>query len=152
MITEILFEIFNNYYVALFVLSFLASTLIPLGSEWFVYYLVSVEYNVISIIFIASVGNYLGAAVNYYIGIKGSNTILHKAIKFNDNQTNKAEEKFKKYGPAILFFSWLPIIGDPLTFTAGLLKYDFKKFTFYVFLGKMTRYVTVILITYGIIS
>ncbi len=151
MITEILFEISNSYYVVLFVLSFLASTLIPLGSEWFVYYLVSVEYNIILIILIASVGNYLGAAVNYYIGIKGSNTVLHKAIKFSDNQTNKAEEKFKKYGPAILFFSWLPIIGDPLTFVAGLLKYNFKKFTFYVILGKMFRYIIVAFVTFDIL-
>jgi len=148
---EVFLEIFNNYYIALFVLSFLASTLIPLGSEWFVYYLVGVEYNIIFIIMIASVGNYLGAAVNYYIGIKGSNTILHRAIKFSDKETKKAEEKFRKFGPAILFFSWLPIIGDPLTFVAGLLRYNFKKFTIYVFLGKMIRYIMIALISYGII-
>ena len=152
MITEILLEIFDNYYIALFVLSFLASTLLPLGSEWFVYYLVSAEYNIIFIILTASVGNYLGATVNYYIGIKGSNTILHKVIRFNNKKTKKAEEKFRRYGPAALFFSWLPIIGDPLTFVAGLLKYDFKKFTFYVFLGKMFRYVMTVLIAYGIIN
>ncbi|MCK4592779.1 hypothetical protein KAT63_05090 [Candidatus Parcubacteria bacterium] len=50
MITEILLEIFDNYYIALFVLSFLASTLLPLGSEWFVYYLVGMKYNIILII------------------------------------------------------------------------------------------------------
>jgi len=152
MIIEILLEMFDDYYVALFALSFLASTLIPLGSEWFVYYLVSVNYNIILVILIASVGNYLGAVTNYHIGVKGSNTILHKAIKFNDKETEKAEKKFKRYGPAILFFSWLPVIGDPLTFVAGLLKYDFKKFTFYVFLGKITRYAMIVLITFEIIS
>lgn len=152
MIVEILLEIFNDYYIALFALSFLASTLIPLGSEWFVYYLVSVEYNIVLIILVASFGNYLGAAVNYYIGIKGSSTVLNKAIKFNDKETEKAKEKFKKYGPAILFFSWLPIIGDPLTFVAGLLKYDFKKFTAYVILGKMIRYLIVVLVVSGIIN
>jgi membrane protein YqaA with SNARE-associated domain len=151
MITEILLGIFDNYYVALFVLSFLASTLLPLGSEWFVYYLVSAEYNIILIILTASIGNYLGAVVNYYIGIKGSNTILHKAIKFNDKETRKAGEKFRRYGPAILFFSWLPVIGDPLTFVAGLLKYDFKKFTFYVILGKMFRYIIVAFVTFDVL-
>lgn len=152
MIIEILLEIFDNYYIALFALSFLASTLIPLGSEWFVYYLVSINYNVVLIILIASVGNYLGAVVNYYIGIKGSNTILHKTIKFNDEETKKAKEKFRRYGPAILFFSWLPIIGDPLTFVAGLLKYNFKRFTFYVFFGKIFRYVMIVLITFEVIG
>ena len=152
MIAEILLEIFDNYYIALFVLSFLSSTLIPLGSEWFVYYLASVNYNVVLIILIASVGNYLGAVTNYYIGIRGSNTVLHKAIKFNDVETEKAKEKFRKYGPAILFFSWLPIIGDPLTFIAGLLKYNFKRFTFYVLFGKIFRYVMIVLITFEIIG
>ncbi|MEA2097504.1 MAG: YqaA family protein [Patescibacteria group bacterium] len=152
MIAEILLEIFDNCYVALFVLSFLSSTLIPLGSEWFVYYLASVNYNIILIILIASVGNYLGAVTNYYIGIKESNTVLHKTIKFNDIKTEKAKEKFRKYGPAILFFSWLPIVGDPLTFVAGLLKYNFKKFTFYVFTGKIFRYVIIVLITFKTIN
>ena len=151
MIAEILLEFFNSYYVVLFVLSFLASTLIPIGSEWFVYYLVSVEYNIIFIILIAAIGNYLGAAVNYYIGMKGNNIILNKTIRFNNKEIKKAEEKFKKYGSAVLFFSWLPVIGDPLTFVAGLLKYDFKKFTFYVILGKMFRYIIVAFVAFDIL-
>jgi len=152
MIEEILLGIFDNYYIALFLLSFLASTLLPLGSEWFVYYLVDIEYNIVFIILIASLGNYLGSVINYYIGTKGSNTILHKAIKFDKKDTRKAKEKFRRYGPAILFFSWLPVIGDPLTFVAGLLKYDFKKFTFYVFLGKTVRYIMIVFIAYEIIN
>ena len=152
MIVDILMEIFNNYYVVLFLFSFLASTLIPLGSEWFVYYLVGLEYNILYIVLIATIGNYLGAVINYYIGIKGGNTILHKAIKFNDKEIDKASRSFKNYGPVILFFSWLPIIGDPLTFVAGVLKYNFKKFTFYVLLGKMIRYIVIALVIYGFIG
>ena len=42
-----------------------------------------------------------------------------------------------------LLFSWLPIIGDPITFVAGILKYDFKKFLVLVFIAKLSRYLVI---------
>ncbi|MCK5490520.1 MAG: DedA family protein [Candidatus Pacebacteria bacterium] len=142
----------ENAYLSLFLNSFLASTLLPLGSEGILAYFTSQEMNVFTLILIATTGNYLGSVVNYYIGLKGSETILHKSIKFNDIEIKKSKEKFRKFGPAILFFSWVPIIGDPLTFVAGLLKYNFKKFTIYVLLGKAFRYIIVVLITFNVLS
>ena len=109
-------------------------------------------FNVYLLFLFAAVGNYFGAVTNYYIGTKGSKTIFSKVIKFSDKETEKAKRSFKKYGPVILFFSWLPIVGDPLTLVAGLLKYDFKKFTLYVFLGKLFRYIAVVLLISGIIN
>ena len=52
----------------------------------------------------------------------------------------KAEDHFKKYGVWSLLFSWLPIIGDPLTLVAGYLKVPFWIFCVLVFLGKAARY------------
>ena len=149
---DILTILLENAYLSLFLNSFLASTLLPLGSEGILAYFTSQEMDVYLLIFTATIGNYLGSVVNYYIGLKGSRTILHKTIKFDENETQKAKEKFRKFGPAILFFSWVPIIGDPLTLVAGLLKYNFKKFTIYVLLGKAFRYILVVLITFNILS
>ena len=148
---DILEILLGNAYLSLFTYSFLASTLIPLGSEGLLAYFVSQKLNILLIVLVATAGNYLGAVTNYYIGIKGSKTVFHKIIRFDSKKIEKASEKLKKYGPFMLFFSWLPIVGDPLTFVAGLLKYDFKKFTFYVILGKMFRYVVVVFITLGIL-
>ena len=145
-------DFFGNVYFALFAYSFLASTLIPFGTEGFLALFISQGFNVYLLVLFATVGNYFGAVTNYYIGMKGSKTIFSKVIKFSDKETDKAKRSFKKYGPIILFFSWLPIVGDPLTLVAGLLKYDFKKFTFYVFLGKLSRYIAVVLIVSGIIN
>ncbi len=142
----------ENAYLSLFINSFLASTLLPLGSEGILAYFISQKLNIFALILIATIGNYLGSVVNYYIGLKGSETILHKSIKFNETEIAKSKEKFRKFGPAILFFSWVPIIGDPLTFVAGLLKYNFKKFTVYVLIGKAFRYVLVMLLTLNILS
>jgi len=148
---DILEILLGNTYLSLFTYSFFASTLIPFGSEGLLAYFVSQKLNIPIIILVATAGNYLGAVTNYYIGMKGSKTVFHKIIKFDDKKIKKAAEKLKKYGPLVLFFSWLPIIGDPLTFVAGLLRYDFKKFTFYVILGKLFRYIVVVFITLGIL-
>ena len=52
----------------------------------------------------------------------------------------KSKSYFDKYGSISLLFSWLPIIGDPITFVAGILKYDLKKFIVLVVIAKLSRY------------
>ena len=56
----------------------------------------------------------------------------------------KAIGSFHRFGGWILLLSWMPIIGDPLTFIAGVLRYDFKYFAFIVAMAKGTRYAIVI--------
>ena len=56
----------------------------------------------------------------------------------------KAEDYFQKYGVWSLLFSWMPIIGDPLTLVAGNLKVPFLTFFVLVFLGKASRYFFII--------
>jgi membrane protein YqaA with SNARE-associated domain len=57
---------------------------------------------------------------------------------------NKYSNLFKKYGAWSLLFSWVPIIGDPLTFISGVFKTNFTKFLILVSIGKVTRYIAVI--------
>jgi membrane protein YqaA with SNARE-associated domain len=49
-----------------------------------------------------------------------------------------------KYGSWIILLSWLPIVGDTITFVAGLLKYDFKKFLILVTISKLSRYLFIV--------
>ncbi|NOR85816.1 DedA family protein [archaeon] len=145
-------QIFFNGIFNLFIISFLASTLLPLGSEGALAIYIAQQHNIWVIVLVATLGNYLGSFVNYYIGLKGRNTILHKIIRFSDNDIEKSRKLFNKYGSWVLFFSWVPIIGDPLTFVAGILNYDLKKFTFFVFFGKLFRYSFVALVVIGVIA
>ncbi|MCD4822232.1 MAG: DedA family protein [Methanococcoides sp.] len=139
-----LFEIsslLNNYgYVSLFITSFLASTILPLGSEGILIFLILNKFDMISVVFVASIGNYLGACTSYYIGLKGRHFIIKKYFKINNDQICKSEKLFSKYGSYILLFTWLPLIGDALTVTSGILKYRFTWFTLFVFTGKFLRY------------
>ncbi|MDY3113533.1 MAG: DedA family protein, partial [Helicobacter sp.] len=65
----------------LFLVSFLASSLYPLGSEAFVVLFLHLEYSWILVFCIATLGNTLGALTSYFIGFYGDSYILQKFFK-----------------------------------------------------------------------
>jgi membrane protein YqaA with SNARE-associated domain len=132
---------------ALFVLSFLASTMLPLGSEWLLVALVLQRHDPIMAVVVATTGNYLGACTSYAIGLYGGDFLIKKLLRINDAERVRAERFFSKYGCWALFFSWLPIIGDPLCLAGGVLKIPFSRFSILVASGKGLRYSAVAWLT-----
>ena len=120
--------------------AFLAATILPLSSELVLSALLLAGENPLVLIIIATIGNVAGAVVNYLIGRWGADTMLHRWLKLTQQQTDKAEQHFSRYGKWSLLFSWVPIIGDPLTFIAGLFKVNFVLFLVLITLGKAARY------------
>lgn len=135
-------SIFLNYgYFGLFLASFLASTLLPFGSEGIVVYLISLKFNFLMVVMVASIGNFLGSCTTYYIGLKGREYI--KYLRIEPHDIEKAEKYFTRYGSFVLLFTWVPLIGDVLTVTGGLLRLRFSIFAVFVFTGKFLRYLAV---------
>ncbi|MCK5594502.1 MAG: DedA family protein [Candidatus Aenigmarchaeota archaeon] len=132
-------------YSSMFVTAFLASTILPLGSETLFAYLAHSGHNLILLILVASIGNFIGSLVNYYVGMLGQKTILSRYIKIDNRQFKRSKDLFNRYGNPILFFSWVPVIGDALTLFAGVAGSDLKKFYVYVFFGKLARYLVIAL-------
>jgi len=132
---------------ALFVLSFLASSLIPLGSEWLLVALIVKGLPVESLVITATLGNSLGACTTYAIGLWGSALLIDRVLRIDRQRVDHAMALYRKYGSWSLLFSWLPIIGDPLCLAAGLLKFRFPLFAALIVLGKLGRYVAVAVIT-----
>jgi len=130
-------------YCSLFFTSFLASTIIPLGSEGMVVYMITKGHNIVSIVVIASIGNYLGACTTYILGYIGRQKALEKYLKINQVDFARAEKLFTKYGSPVLLFTWLPIVGDALAAIGGIFKFNFLLFSIYVFTGKFIRYLAV---------
>ncbi len=76
--------------------------------------------------FVASSGNILAIIVNYWFGYW-----LYEKSKTKLTSTKmgtKSLEYGHKYGYYILPFSWLPVIGDPLTLVAGVVRLKFVWF------------------------
>jgi membrane protein YqaA with SNARE-associated domain len=127
-------------YLSLFITSFLASTVLPMGSEALVVLLIRSDHNFYAVVLLATIGNYLGACTTYYLGLKGRSGVIEKYMSISKKDLEKADKWFTRYGSYALLFTWLPLAGDALTAVGGLLKLDFRLFSFYVFIGKFARY------------
>jgi membrane protein YqaA with SNARE-associated domain len=130
-------------YITLFTVAFLSATLLPMGSEALLLYDISQNHSLLLLWIVATLGNTLGSMVNYWLGLKGENYLEEKG-HLSAQKMEKARGFFDTYGGWTLLLSWVPIIGDPLTFIAGVLRYNFKWFSLIVAVAKGTRYAIVI--------
>jgi membrane protein YqaA with SNARE-associated domain len=95
------------------------------------------------LITIATTGNVLGSLTNYALGYWGSKAVVKKWLKISDEEFVRAEQRFVKYGLFSLFLAWVPIIGDPLTVIAGVLRIRLLWFVILVTAGKLMRYIVI---------
>lgn len=133
---------------ALFFLSLLAATLLPVGSEWLLIALILQGVPVSQVVAVATLGNVLGACVTYGIGIWGSGFFMTKLLRVDEKHTARAMELYHRYGTISLLFAWLPFVGDPLCLVAGILRLRPLLFLVLVFIGKLGRYAFVAMLTY----
>ena len=128
-------------YLSLFVISFLAATILPFSSELTLAGLIATSnYDNFLLLIVASFGNVLGSVVNWVLGFYSRNLTTKKWFPFKDKQIENSSKWFSKFGKWSLLFSWVPVIGDPLTLAAGLLRVKFIEFLILVSIGKVSRY------------
>jgi len=130
-------------YIGLFIASFLAATILPLSSEVVLSTLLLNDLPPAALIAVATTGNVLGSVVNYALGYWLSLDLVKKWLKMSEIEFVKAEKRFDKYGKLSLCFAWVPVIGDPLTVIAGVLRIHIVWFLALVTLGKLLRYIVV---------
>ena len=136
-------------YLQLLIISFLAATILPLSSELVLLtMLLTDSFDKYLLLVVASFGNIFGSSVNWYLGKK---ILIFKDKKWfpvNEKQIAKSEMYFKKYGIWSLLLAWVPIIGDPLTVIAGILRVNFFTFLLLVSISKTSRYIFLIFIIF----
>lgn len=130
----------ENGYPALFLLSFLAATLVPLGSEWLLAVLLVNGFDPAIVVPVATLGNSCGALTTYAIGLWGGPFLVHRILRISPESQLKAERFFTRYGSWSLLLSWVPVLGDPLCLVAGVLRTRFWRFLLLVATGKFIRY------------
>ena len=128
-------------YLSLFAISFLAATILPFSSELTLAGLIATsDYDNLLLLIVASFGNVLGSVVNWALGFYSRNLTTKKWFPFKETQIERSSEWFRKFGKWSLLFSWVPIVGDPLTLVAGILRVKFFDFIILVAIGKISRY------------
>jgi len=137
-------------YLGLFLSALLAATVLPFASEAvLVGLMASAQYDMVWLWFWASAGNILGACINWGMGRFCLHWQDRKWFPVNKDNLERAGNWFSRYGVWSLLLAWVPIIGDPLTFAAGILKINFWLFVLLVAIGKAGRYALVILAAQG---
>ncbi|MDR7119337.1 YqaA family protein [Rheinheimera soli] len=137
-------------YLSLALSAFVSATLLPFGSELVLMGLVHQGYSLLMLWLVATVFNTLGSVLNWYLGKQLLN-FQHKSwFMFKPAQIEQASNRFQRWGLPSLLFAWLPVIGDPLTLVAGVLKVRLLWFVLLVGLGKGLRYGVVIGLMPGI--
>ena len=138
-------ELFLEWgYLGLFLASLIAATLLPMGSELILAGLLSAGLSPVGLLLTATLGNTAGACISYALGYYAADQWIQYWLRISPAQLDAAERRFRRWGLFALCFSWLPVIGDPLTLLAGVLKIRFSWFLLLVGLGKFLRYVAVI--------
>lgn len=139
-------------YLGLFVVAFGAATLLPLQSEAvLVGMLLSEHYTTILLLLIATAGNVLGSVVNWYLGRSIERFRHRRWFPINERHLDKAQNTYRQYGRWALLFSWVPIIGDPITMIAGVMREPLWSFLIVVTLAKAMRYLVLTALALGAI-
>ena len=132
-------------YFQLSLISFLAATILPFSSEVVLTTMyLSNSFEPYFLLIFASIGNIIGSITNWYLGKKITLFQNRKWFPVSPDQLERSRKYFQKYGLWSLLLAWVPIIGDPLTLLAGVLKVRFSIFFLLVSISKISRYVFIL--------
>ncbi|MFT0532686.1 YqaA family protein [Castellaniella hirudinis] len=142
---------------AIFLISLVSATLLPLGSEPAVFGYVHLAPQMFwPAVLVATLGNTLGGAISYAMGAGAQSAWQRWRRAADAAKTPPAPGAaapaggrwhrlstswFRHFGPPALLLSWLPGIGDPLCAVAGWLRLPFWPCVLYMAIGKLLRYI-----------
>jgi membrane protein YqaA with SNARE-associated domain len=127
----------------LFASAFISSTIAPGGSEVVLAYMVSTDlYSSPVLLIVATLGNTLGALTTWGLGMMAAKKFPLASLLPPKQQ--QALTIIEKRGIWVLFFSWLPVIGDVLCFAGGWLKLPFISACLIILFGKFARYAMIV--------
>ncbi|WP_189644553.1 YqaA family protein [Mesorhizobium sp. M9A.F.Ca.ET.002.03.1.2] len=131
-------------YGGLFLIAFAAATILPAQSEAALAGLLATgSFSPAMLVLVASIGNVLGSAVNWGLGRGVERFRDSPWFPLRPATLNRATTWYRRYGRWSLLLSWMPIVGDPLTVVAGILREPLWSFVAIVALAKVSRYLVV---------
>lgn len=135
-------------YLSLFSSAFAAATILPMQSEALLVGLVVAQAQPVwALVAVASVGNVLGSVVNWILGRQVERFRGKSWFPASDAALERAKRWYGRWGRWSLLLSWAPIVGDPVTLVAGVLREPLWSFLALVIVAKVARYVALAAIT-----
>ena len=128
---------------ALFCVSFLAATVLPIASEWLLAAIVVQPVDMTAAVVIATAGNTLGAMTTWAVGWWGGLWVMQRWLRIGTADRQRAESWYARWGSWSLLLAWAPVVGDPLCLVAGVFKVPLTRFIPLVASGKAARYLVI---------
>ena len=139
-------------YLSLFMVAFIAATILPAQSEAvLVGLLLTGGHSAVGLVAVAALGNTLGSVVNWFLGAAIERYRDRRWFPVSPRRLQQAQAWYQRYGKWSLLVSWLPVIGDAITVTAGVMREPLPIFIALVALAKTARYVVLAVVTLGLI-
>jgi len=138
-------------YLTLFLVALGAASLLPMASEpMLVGMLLLADAQPWLLVLVASLGNTLGSVINYVLGRMIERFRDRPWFPANSHALDRAQGWYHRWGRWSLLLSWAPVIGDPLTVVAGVMREPLWSFVVLVAIAKTGRYIVLALVTLGI--
>ncbi len=134
----------------LFLAALIAATLLPAQSEAVLVALLLEGGDPVLLVAVATAGNVLGSLVNWWLGLQVQRFQGRRWFPVSPARLERAQAWYRRYGRWSLLLSWAPVIGDPITLAAGVMREPLRVFLPLVFIAKGMRYIVLALVTLGL--
>ena len=134
----------------MFLSAFLAGSVLPFSSEVVMLALLAVGINPLVLFVAASAGNTLGGVTCYYVGRVASPEWLQRVFRIKDEHMQRAHDLVSRWGALMGFFCWIPILGDAILVTLGIMRSHPLATNLTMLLGRTLRYAFVLLSALGV--
>ena len=139
-------QIFMSWgYLGLFLAAALAASIVPFPSELIFAFCVTRLDPVLCVVS-ATLGNVLGGITLYWMGMLGKVEWLSKCHFVKYERVRRMRYWMRHKGAPIAFFGFLPAIGQAIIIVLGMMRCNIYRVTFFMALGKCSRYIVVAVI------
>ena len=149
--TQALTDFLLNYgYWGMLIAAFLAGSFFPFSSEAVMLGLFAAGLKAEPLIIYGTIGNVLGSMFNYSVGRLGRTEWIERYLHVKKKDLDKAKRFMAGHGAWIGFFAFLPIIGSAITICLGIMRANIAISTISITVGKLLRYIALML-SFGLI-
>lgn len=128
-------------YFGLFIGSLLAATIIPFSSDFLLIGMLAAGGNVVLTVIVASLGNWTGGMISYWMGHAGRWEWIERWFKVKPETLEKQKTRIDRWGAWLAFLSWLPLVGDLFALGLGFYKVNPWQVALFMLIGKTARFV-----------
>ncbi len=140
-------QIIAHGYWGMFVAAFIAGSIFPFSSEAVIVGLAAAGLKPFPLAVYATIGNWAGTMLNYYIGTLGKMEWIERYLRIKPEKMARAERFMKGRGAIMGVFTFLPVLGSAISVVLGLMRANPWITSFSIFIGKAFRYAALLYVT-----